>query len=631
MLGYIIIPTLFILGLIIYFFSRVNNFASQFKSQGGLASKLIDKEIENWKNRGLNGKEAGQSYNNGWTNPENPRIQYGKVTFYSNYQQSDSNFNPAKVSKFELDKYYKILSDIVQDNNPNLNYTYQIDKIDYTQLPLWRQRSNLISVQSQRKYDLILQNIQQAKTIAEVNEETFRIKTLNNDYLPSNKKKINLIKTQNNRLNDFLNEEQRQVVSLIFQKKNIFFTGSAGTGKSFLLQRIIIALENLQGKEKVAVTATTGIAAINIGGVTLHSFSGIGFDEAATAEELVNKIERQKSKNWIRNWRTINTLIIDEVSMLNGKLFDKLEYIARKIRRNNLSFGGLQLILTGDFFQLPPIKSNNCFEANKWKDCLQHTIQLVKIYRQEEPELIDLLNELRFGQLSSKSWETLKKLETEPNWPNDGIRPTQLMATNREINEVNSQQLNKINSSSQFYQAIDFEDKRYSGRLEELDRNFIAPKQLELKVGAQVMLVKNLSEKLVNGCQGIVTGFRYVINSKLNNKYCPVVKFTNGIKEVIKEEEWTIETPIYRLVRASRTQIPLVLSWAITIHKSQGQSIERLKINLNRVFEKGQVYVALSRACSLKYLQVIGFNASKLICDEKVKKFYQDLITFDNI
>lgn len=288
----------------------------------------------------------------------------------------------------------------------------------------------------------------------------------------------------------------------------------------------------------------------------------------------------------------------------------------------------MQLILAGDFFQLPPVKSSSfCFEAEKWKECLDYTIQLVKIYRQEEPELVNLLDELRFGRLSNEAWETIKRLEKEPDWPNDGIKPAQLTATNQEANKVNSYELNKINSSSQFYQAIDFKDKRYGGRPEELSRSCIAPEQLELKVGAQVMLIKNLSEKLVNGCQGIVIGFQQSFDSKLKveNRKLPLVSFTNGTKKVIQEEEWTWETPIVRLARARRTQIPLILSWAVTIHKSQGQSIERLKVDLRRVFERGQTYVALSRACSLKYLHVIGFNPNKLICSEKVKEFHQDL------
>lgn len=621
-----------IIGLVFIFLS-VDFFVKRFKNQGEPASLLTKQEIEQWKNRGLTGEKAGQAYNNGWINPENPKIVYGKITFYSNYQQHDGNFNPVEISKFELDRCYKLLFDITHDNSSSLNYTKQINKLDYYKLPSKRQRNNLLSIQNERKYDLILRNIQQAETVKEVKKESFNIEQLEDYYLPYGKSKIILIKIKNKRIDELLdkslNEEQRKVYNLVIQKKNIFFTGSAGTGKSFLLQRIIHYLEKTQGKNKIAVTAPTGIAALNIGGVTIHSFSGIGIDNEATAQALVKKIERYGKANWVKNWKTINALIIDEISMLSGKNFDKLEYIARQIRQNNLPFGGLQLILAGDFFQLLPINSNNCFEAEKWKDCLQHTIQLTKIYRQEEAELIDLLNELRFGEVSDKSREILKRLEEKPNWPDDGIKPTQLMATNREIEVINNQELDKINSPPQIYQAKDFEHKKNSNYLTTLKKSCLARDVLKIKIGSQVMLIKNLSEKLVNGRQGIVVGFRRssIPDSQrhVKNKLVPVVKFTNGIEEVIQETDWTFEEPITYLTLASRIQIPLILSWAITIHKSQGQSIERLKVDLKRVTKKGQTYVALSRACSLKYLQVTGFATNKLICDEKVKKFYQEL------
>lgn len=328
---YLLLIPLIILGFTIFFW--INSFTRQFKAQGGSASKLSEQEIEHWKNRGLNGKEAAQAYNNGWTNPA--KVINGEIRTYTNYSQTDNHLNPVKVNKFELDKCYKLLFDISQDKNSDLDYTNQVNELEYYKLPLWRQRSDLLTAQYERKYDLILQNIQQAQTLPKVNKESSNINKLSDHYLPAEKRKSDLLKAKENKLKDFLNEEQRKVYNLAIQKKNVFFTGSAGTGKSFLLQRIICSLENLWGKEKVAITATTGIAAINIGGITLHYFSGIGFASEATAEELVSKILKQKSGNWVRNWNTIKTLIIDEVSMLDGKLFDKLEYIARKIRKNN--------------------------------------------------------------------------------------------------------------------------------------------------------------------------------------------------------------------------------------------------------------------------------------------------------
>ncbi|MCE8163196.1 MAG: AAA family ATPase [Candidatus Moeniiplasma glomeromycotorum] len=395
-----------------------------------------------------------------------------------------------------------------------------------------------------------------------------------------------------------------------------------------MLQRIIKSLE-LLGR-KIAVTAPTGIAAINVGGTTIHSFSGIGtHGDTELSEDLVKKIFKQKSQRWVENWKAIDTLIIDEISMLSGVIFDKLEYIARKVRRKHLPFGGLQLILTGDFFQLPPVKSDKlCFQAKKWNHVLSYIINLTQIYRQQDPKLINLLNEIRFGEISSESREILRNLEREPSFPNDGIKTTRLVSTNDEKNTINNAELNKIDGKIHSFRAKDWEDERYKGRLEILIKNCLAVENLELKVGCQVMLIKNLFEThnsqkkliLVNGSQGTVVDFN---REELN---LPIVRFANVMKKTIYGEDWTDETPLYKLVRARRTQIPLVLSWAITIHKSQGQSIERLKIDLRRVFEKGQAYVALSRACSLKYLQVIGFSESKIICDKRIKKFYQNLL-----
>ncbi|MCE8163398.1 MAG: AAA family ATPase [Candidatus Moeniiplasma glomeromycotorum] len=598
------------------------NFSNQFRRQGLSAKKLNQKEIENWKKRGLSGSEAGQSFNNGWINPT--QIVNGKIKLYTNYQQSDKNLNPAKVNRTQLDNCYRILHNISEDDNPRMNYDYQINQLKDYFLPYGRKKWDLLSIQNERKWDLIYQNIKKSETIKEVNQETENIKYLDDYYSDYKKTKAELIKVQNDQLNSFLNEEQRKVFDLAIQGKSIFYTGSAGTGKSFLLKRIIRSLE-LLGRE-IAVTAPTGIAAVNVGGTTIHSFSGIGtFGDVSPPEDLVKKIFNQKSQKWVSNWNTISTLIIDEISMLSGVIFDKLEYISRKVRRKHRPFGGLQLILTGDFFQLPPVKSKIfCFEAKKWNHVLSHTINLNKIYRQQEPKLINLLNEIRFGEISDESREILRNLEQEPNFPNDGIKATQLVSNNDEKNAINNTELNKVDGKMYNFRANDWEDERYKGRLEILIKNCLAVDNLELKKGCQVMLIKNLRNSaeeliLVNGSQGIVVGF--------DKENYPIVRFANGMERVITEEEWTDETPLYKLKRARRKQIPLVLSWAITIHKSQGQSIERLKVDLSRVFERGQTYVALSRACSLKYLQVIGFSEKKIICDEKVKKFYRKLLT----
>jgi ATP-dependent DNA helicase PIF1 len=463
---------------------------------------------------------------------------------------------------------------------------------------------------------------------------------LDEDFLLSNQKKSDFFEKENEKFTSLLNEEQKKVFYLaVKDRASLFFTGAAGTGKSFLLKKIIAALKLHYGKEKVAVTALTGIAAININGTTLHSFSGIGLGNDLLPD-LIKKI--QNSKRHQKRWQKIDTLIIDEISMLESGLFDKLEIIARTVRNDNRPFGGLQLIFCGDFFQLPPVTRGKslprfCFEAQSWKNCLNHSILLTKIHRQNESELIKLLGAVRLGEISSDGLKVLKELEAEPKYPNDGITAVQLAATNEEVNKINGTELEKLPYQLRLYQAIDWETS--PNRLSEILRNCLAPQQLQLKLKSQVMLIKNLSFRLVNGSQGVVIGFQEQeckikhydwetkkSRSSMQKLVLPVVRFTNGIRKVIEPVEWNAKIPYTNIVQASRQQIPLILSWAITIHKSQGQTIERLKIDCRNIFSEGQLYVALSRATSVKYLQVIGFKKDQILCHSKVNNFYQSLL-----
>eukprot|EP00124_Ichthyophonus_hoferi_P003711 Ihof_evm1s341 gene=Ihof_evmTU1s341 len=207
-----------------------------------------------------------------------------------------------------------------------------------------------------------------------------------------------------------LSEEQQKIMDVVLAGKSVFFTGAAGTGKSFLLKEII----NRLPRATTFITALTGIAAVNIGGTTLHSFAGIGLG-ADKGHELVEKIRR--SKKGRENWKRVSTLIIDEVSMMDALLFEKLDYIGRKLKCNeNLPFGGIQLVLCGDFFQLPPVakKGNNmkyCFESDKWDVCVPLSLELYHVFRQKEPQLLAMLNEVRYGQLSQTTLDTLQSLK----------------------------------------------------------------------------------------------------------------------------------------------------------------------------------------------------------------------------
>lgn len=471
----------------------------------------------------------------------------------------------------------------------------------------------------------------------------------------------------------FLSEEQKTVLKIVVEeKKSIFFTGSAGTGKSVLLREIIASLRKKYAKEpdRVAVTASTGLAACNIGGVTLHSYAGIGLGRDSS-EDLCKKIKR--NKKCLSRWLRTKVLIIDEISMVDAELFDKLENIARKLRNNENPFGGIQMIVTGDFFQLPPVPdqgkmSKFAFEAKKWKDVISHTIALTHVFRQKDQDFVEMLNELRLGHLSHSSIKKFRSLDRDLQF-DDGLEPTELFPTRNEVDQANATRMRSLSGTLRTFEALD------SGTVDKVQRdkllsNCMAPARIDLKEGAQVMLIKNFDDQLVNGSLGKVVGFmnektfqiwqedehdddpfnyheqdddsnideikrrkkRRIAKMQLaasTGKLWPLVRFTlsNGLTRdmLVQPEQWKIELPNGE-VQASRSQIPLILAYAISIHKAQGQTLERVKVDLGRVFEKGQAYVALSRATSQKGLQVLHFEARKVMAHPKVSLFYKSLV-----
>ncbi len=403
---------------------------------------------------------------------------------------------------------------------------------------------------------------------------------------------------------EILSDGQKEVIKYAKEGKNLFFTGPAGTGKSFVLKKVIQEL--MFG---LSITAMTGTAAYNIGGSTLHSFAGIGLGDN-TAEKYVGFIRRDKRK--MQNWIHTKTLIIDEVSMLSSELFEKLEEIARKVRKCEKFFGGIQLILCGDFFQLPPISKDEnkvkfCFESDLWKN-IKHSITLTEQFRQKEFNLINMLGELRIGKLSSESEELIKSRTNKKIECPEGIVPTKLYTTRKDVNSENQNELNKLKTELITYNAIEKGDEKV---LEIFDKMCPSQKELNLKIGAQVMLIVNMDVK-----EGLVNGSRGVIIDFINNK--PLVKFKN---QTIIIERYEFEFKKDDKVIATRLQFPLILAWAITVHKSQGMTIDYLIVNLSNVFECGQTYVALSRCSTIDGLSIVGFNKNKIKVHEKVINF----------
>ncbi|WPG99866.1 ATP-dependent DNA helicase PIF1 [Acrodontium crateriforme] len=468
----------------------------------------------------------------------------------------------------------------------------------------------------------------------------------------------------------FLSEEQQHVLELVTeQKKSVFFTGSAGTGKSVLMREVIASLRKKYQREpdRVACTASTGLAACNIGGVTLHSFAGIGLGKEEVPE-LVRKIKRnQKAKH---RWMRTKVLIIDEVSMVDGELFDKLEAIARQMRNNGRPFGGIQLVITGDFFQLPPVPDSGrvakfAFDASTWSTAIDYTIGLTHVFRQKDPIFAGMLNEMREGRLSESSIKAFRSLSRELTFQ-DAIESTELFPTRNEVERANTSRLGMLQGEVQIFEARDGGSIVEKTHRDKLLSNCMAPEIITLKKGAQVMLIKNVDETLVNGSLGKVLGFmseqdfdRYdqsdnvdamlptqrdvgegfeekakarVIQGITTARKYPVVRFkiADGTSRdlLCQPETWKVELPNGE-VQASRAQVPLILAWALSIHKAQGQTLDRVKVDLGKVFEKGQAYVALSRATSMAGLQVLRFDPKKVNAHEKVRSFYANLTSVE--
>lgn len=378
-------------------------------------------------------------------------------------------------------------------------------------------------------------------------------------------------------------------------------------GKSFLLKRIISELP----PGVTTATASTGVAACHIGGITLHQFAGIGLGTGT--EERCCQMAARPAVATV--WRRTKYLIIDEISMVDGEYFEKIEAVARHVRKNDRPFGGIQLILCGDFFQLPPVNKLNetkkfCFQSKAWEKCVHFNFELQRVHRQKDPQFVKVLNSLRIGRVTDEITTILKSTSSQ-KIEKDGILATRLCSHVNEANEINESQLGRLNGASKTYVAQDSDDSM----TKTLEQQLPVPGKLTLKVGAQVMLLKNLniSNGLVNGARGVVTKFE---------EETPVVQFRTGEIYHAKSEKWTIKTASGAIIY--RKQVPLKLAWAFSIHKSQGLTLDCVEMSLAKVFDAGQAYVALSRAQSLDSLRVLDFNGRQVWANTKVLEFYRN-------
>ncbi|KAK2720252.1 ATP-dependent DNA helicase PIF1-like [Artemia franciscana] len=404
-----------------------------------------------------------------------------------------------------------------------------------------------------------------------------------------------------------LTEEQKNVLTIVLSGKSIFFTGSAGTGKSYLLRRIVGSLP----PDATFVTASTGIAACHIDGTTLHSFAGIGSGKA-TLEQC---LELARRPTLIKQWKSVKHLIIDEVSMVDGDFFEKLEVVARKTRDTDLPFGGIQLILCGDFLQLPPVVRRGetrryAFQTAAWENSVSKIVELKQVHRQADKEFIKILSQIRSGRCSSESAARLKSTAKQ-TIEKDGIIPTILCTHTDDVEHINMRSLDKLPGTPTVFKAVD-SDPYLTKQLDQLTS---VPSTLCLKIGSQIMLMKNLdiSRGLVNGARGVIVGFE---------KGGIIVNFACGVKENIFRERYVVKCSN---TLVTRTQLPIRLAWAFSIHKSQGMTLDCVEVTLGRAFEAGQAYVALSRAKSLNSLRVLDFSTECVRADAVVLAFYRDI------
>lgn len=432
-----------------------------------------------------------------------------------------------------------------------------------------------------------------------------------------------------------LNEEQQLAARHILDTKgrNAFISGSAGTGKSYLLKHLIEQFRMRHGTAAVAVTAPTGIAAINVDGVTIHSFAGIGLGKG-DRETLVKKV--MDDKKAVKRWKRCKVLIIDEVSMLDVQLFELLDVLAQRVRGIECPFGGLQLIIVGDFLQLPPVSASTsngfenvrfCFQSSVWEAAGLNTeggmVDLNTVVRQNEDDnFVDMLNSLRRGITTPALLQELEKCVVgRKPLPNDGIVPTKLYCTNKDVDRENQQRLADLKEDDIKIEAVNVENfknmtQRAQKSLRELADKRVPP-TITLKRGAQVMLLRNKmdfnwksrSEKwasidqmgskgekgLVNGSRGVVVGFT---GSKQDGGLIPLVRFDCGKVIAVGRTEYEIFDPEGGGCIV-RSQIPLKLAWAVTVHKSQGSTLSRAELMITNAFDYGQAYVALSRVVDL--------------------------------
>ncbi|TMW66620.1 hypothetical protein Poli38472_014596 [Pythium oligandrum] len=416
---------------------------------------------------------------------------------------------------------------------------------------------------------------------------------------------------------EFTNEQEDFIERAVKNRQNLLLVAPAGYGKSAVIKEIVNRFNN----ERVlcALCASTGKAALLVGGRTLHSYLGIGQGNGSVEDWVKFTRSMPYMRNKLSELKTVQVILADEVSMVSAKFLDQISEYLQKIRSDPKPFGGVQIILIGDLCQLPPVKGKFIFFSAEYERAAFHPYQFTRCFRQsDDPKFIELLNEVRFGRYSEETWKTLSnRTSIDPEYSN-GLTPMRIVSRNDEVDKINEAELNDFLAKQKVakikYAVRNIDDPKKVKKATDYRKKANIPEFVEIAVGCQVVVTQNLGQGIVNGSQGYVTttGSNWV-QLRLHDGSTARIEYVQ-----FKDPELPHMITLF-------SYMPLRLGYASTVHKAQGMTLKLLEVDLKNTFAHGQLYTALSRVTDLRGLTVKNLTPRAFICDKDVLEFYKRL------